>query len=32
MIWVLLSMAVIMLSIAVMVKGWDDLHGGMQWL
>ena len=29
MIWVLLSMAVIMLSIAVMVKGWDDLHGGM---
>lgn len=22
-------MAVIMLSIAVMVKGWDDLHGGM---
>lgn len=29
MIWVLLSMAVIILSIAVMVKGWDDLHGGM---
>lgn len=29
MIWVLLSMAVIMLSIAVMVKGWNDLHGGM---
>lgn len=29
MIWVLLSMAVIMLSIAVMVKGWDDLHEGM---
>lgn len=29
MIWVLLSMAVIMLSIAVMVKGWDDLHVGM---
>lgn len=28
MIWVLLSMAVIMLSIAVMVKGWNDLHGG----
>lgn len=22
-------MAVIILSIAVMVKGWDDLHGGM---
>lgn len=29
MIWVLLSMAVIILSIAVMVKGWDDLHEGM---
>lgn len=29
MIWVLLSMAVIILSIAVMVKGWDDLHGGL---
>lgn len=29
MIWVLLSMVVIILSIAVMVKGCDDLHGGM---
>lgn len=29
MIWGLLSMVVIILSIAVMVKGWDDLHGGM---
>ena len=29
MIWVLLSVMVIILSIAVMVKGWDDLHEGM---
>lgn len=29
MIWVLLSVMVIILSIAVMVKGCDDLHEGM---
>ncbi len=29
MIWVLLSVMVIILSIIVMIKGWDKLHGSM---
>lgn len=29
MIWVLLSVMVIILSIIVMMKGWDKLHGNM---
>lgn len=29
MIWVLLSVIVIILSIIVMMKGWDKLHGSM---